>query len=267
MAIPKKIHYCWFGGGEKPELVKKCMDSWKKICPDYEIIEWNEENIDINANQYAKEAYEKKKYAFVADYARMYVLYNEGGIYLDTDVELLRPLDVFLNEKAFSGFESNNKVTTGLIASEKNNEWINDLFHMYDDISFLDEKGNMDLTTNVERVTKLSHEKYGLEEKSKYQSLKDGTVVFYPSDYFSPKDWYTDNINLTENSYAIHHFSASWYSKKERESEKTYKEILKKYIDKYKDVELARKKLNKKEIRKFYLRHPIKAIKRIIKIL
>lgn len=263
MSIPKKIHYCWFGRGEKPELVKKCMESWKKFCPDYKIIEWNEDNIDISANQYAKEAYEKKKYAFVADYARLYVLYNEGGIYMDTDVEVLKPLDKFLEEKAFSGFENNNKLTTGIIAAEKHNEWIGDLFHIYDDLKFLDAKGEMDLTTNVERVTKVTHEKYGLEEKSCYQNLKDGTVVFYPSEYFSPKDWFTGNINVKENSYTIHHFSASWHSEKEKNNERMYKKKLNRYIEKYKDVEVAKQKLNQMETYKFYLTHPVKAVKRI----
>ena len=121
----------------------------------------------------------------------------------------------------------------------------------------------MDLTTNVERVTKVTHEKYGLEEKSCYQNLKDGTVVFYPSEYFSPKDWFTGNINVKENSYTIHHFSASWHSEKEKNNERMYKKKLNRYIEKYKDVEVAKQKLNQMETYKFYLTHPVKAVKRI----
>ena len=103
MSIPKKIHYCWFGRGQMPELAIKCLASWKKNLPDYEVIEWNEDNFDINSNRYVKEAYESKKYAFVTDYVRLYVLYNHGGIYMDTDVEVLKPLDVFLVNRAFTG--------------------------------------------------------------------------------------------------------------------------------------------------------------------
>ena len=114
--IPKKIHYCWFGRGEKPELAKKCIKSWKIYCPNYEIIEWNEENFDINSNQYLKEAYENKKYAFVTDYVRLFVLYTQGGIYMDTDVEVIKPLDEYLHHEAVSGFENTTQIPTGLMA-------------------------------------------------------------------------------------------------------------------------------------------------------
>ena len=107
--IPKIIHYCWFGGKPKPELAEKCIESWKKFCPDYEIVEWNEGNFNINSNLYVKQAYEAKKYAFVTDYVRLYALYTQGGIYMDTDVMVLKPLDEYLNHEAFSGFESKTK--------------------------------------------------------------------------------------------------------------------------------------------------------------
>ena len=122
--IPKKIHYCWFGKGEKPKLVKDCIDSWKKNCHDYEIIEWNEDNFDININAYVKEAYECKKYAFVTDFVRLFVLKKYGGVYMDTDVEVIKSLDGFLKHHAFSSFENNDYIPTGIMASEKNNKWI-----------------------------------------------------------------------------------------------------------------------------------------------
>ena len=130
--IPKKIYYCWFGGKPLPKLAKKCIKSWKKFLPDYEIIECNENNFDLNCCDYVREAYDNKKYAFVTDYVRLYMLYKEGGIYMDTDVEVLKNLDCFLNEKAFSGFENEKYVPTGLMASEKGNEIIGELLNYYD---------------------------------------------------------------------------------------------------------------------------------------
>ena len=224
--IPKKIHYCWFGKGNLPESAKKYIESWKKYCPDYEIIEWNEENFDINSNEYVRQAYEMKKYAFVTDYVRLYALYNIGGIYMDTDVEVLKSLDSFLENKAFSGFEDSNLVPTGIMGAEKNNKWIKDLLDEYKDIKFIDKDGNMDLTTNVTRITNLTVKKYGLITKSSYQKLNNGEVVFYPFDYFCPKSWKTGKITLTNNSYTIHHFSGSWLSTEEQLKNSIYKKCI-----------------------------------------
>lgn len=264
MAIPKIIHYCWFGRGEKPESVKKCIDSWKKYCSDYEFKEWNEDNFDINSNEYVKQAYESRKFAFVTDYVRLYAIYTEGGVYMDTDVEVLKPIDEFLEHKAFSSFENNNMLTTGFMAAEKGNEWIKDLLTIYENLKFIKEDGNMDLTTNVVRITNLTHEKYGLKLESSYQELRNGLITIYPHEYFSPKDWSTGEIHLTDNTYTIHHFSGSWHTEEDKRKSEKYRKKLKKYIEKYSDEEIAKKKLNQDEIRKFYLLHPIKAIKRII---
>ena len=123
--IPKTIHYCWFGGNPLPKLAKKCIKSWKKYCPDFEIIEWNEANFDISsAPLYVRQAYEAKKWAFVTDYVRLYALTSYGGIYMDTDVEVIKPLDFFLNHDAFSGFESEKSIPTGIMASKKGNIWV-----------------------------------------------------------------------------------------------------------------------------------------------
>ena len=263
MAIPKIIHYCWFGRGEKPELAQKCIESWKKYCSDYEFKEWNEDNFDISSNEYVKQAYELKKYAFVTDYVRLYALYNDGGIYMDTDVEALKPIDVFLKHKAFSSFENNNMIPTGIMAAEKGNEWIKDLLDEYKDLTFLDKDGKMDLTTNVVRITNLTKEKYGLKLESSYQDLKNGIVTIYPYDYFCPKDWETGKINLTENTYTIHHFSGSWHGEKEKKQAEKYKKRLAKYIEKYGE-ENGKKYLNRNDLIKYYLCHPFKAIRRIV---
>ena len=225
--IPKKIHYVWLGRGKKPELAIKCIDSWKKYLSDYEIIEWNEDNFDINSNKYLKEAYENRKFAFASDYIRLKVLYDFGGIYMDTDVEVIKKLDCFLNNKAFSGFENNNFIPTGIIAAEKHNKWIGKLLSDYDNISFVKDSGNFDLTTNTVRITNTTKKCYDLILESSYQDL--GDVVFYPYDYFCPKDWNTGNINITHNTYTIHHFAGSWHSNIEK------KQLARKkmYIDKY----------------------------------
>lgn len=217
--IPKKIHYCWFGKGPKPELANKCIKSWKKYCPDYEIIEWNEKNFDINSNIYVKEAYENKKYAFVTDYVRLYVLNKYGGIYMDTDVEVIKPLDGFLKHRAFSSFENNNYIPTGIMASEKNNKWIKTLLSEYNNLHFIN-NGKMDLTTNVIRITESTIKNYGLNPISSYQELKNGIVTIYPYDYFCPKDHYTQKINITKNTCTIHHFSGSWLPKSEMKRRK-----------------------------------------------
>ncbi|MGM9876384.1 MAG: glycosyltransferase family 32 protein [Bacilli bacterium] len=225
--IPKKIHYCWFGRGKKNELMNKCINSWKEKLSGYEIIEWNEDNFDIESNQYVKEAYDNKKYAFVTDYVRLYVLYNYGGIYMDTDVEVIKSIDCFLDNKAFSGFENNNYVPTGIMASQKGNKWIKILLEEYNNLRFVNSDGTFDLTTNVVRITNKTVEKYNLIPNNTFQDL--GDVVFYPHDYFCPKDWVTGNIKITDNTYTIHHFNGSWHSKKEkRQNNKRIK-----YIEKY----------------------------------
>ncbi len=265
MAIPKIIHYCWFGRGQKNELAQKCIASWKKYCPEYIFKEWNEDNFSIDSNKYVRQAYDNKKYAFVTDYVRLYALYNEGGIYMDTDVEVLKPLDEFLKHRAFSSFENNNKIPTGIMAAEKGNEWIFDLMQEYTDLEFIDKSGNMDLTTNVERITNLTIEKYGLVPNSSYQELGGGAVTLYPYDYFCPKDWATGNINLTENTHTIHHFSGSWHSEKEKKRVEKNKQRRKKYIARYGEEKTERIFARRNGMLRalYYLRHPISAVKKL----
>lgn len=211
--IPKRIHYCWFGKGEKSKLAKKCINSWKKYLYDYEFIEWNENNFDVNENAYCKEAYEAKKWAFVTDYVRLKVLYENGGIYMDTDVEVLKTLDIFLGCKAFSGFESDNSVLTGIMAAETGHPFIKKLLQYYENNHFVNDKGEIDNTTNVEIITRIALE-YGLIQDGRLQTIYDFTL--YPKDYFCPKDWKTGDICLTDNSVTIHHFAGSWMSNEEK---------------------------------------------------
>ena len=206
--IPKIIHYCWFGGKELPELAVKCIESWKKNLPDYEIKRWDESNCDLTSNTYVKEAYENKKWAFVADYVRLHVLKEYGGIYLDTDVEVLKNFDELLHLVAFTGFESESEITTGILASKKNGKWVTELLKDYDNRHFVLEDGSFDYTTNVVTITNITKKMFKLEENNSYQDFKE--VTFYPKDYFCPKDHLTNKINLTENTYCIHHFAATW---------------------------------------------------------
>ena len=159
MSIPKIIHYCWFGGNEKPSKIKKCIESWKKFMPEFDIIEWNESNFDINALQYTKQAYEMKKYAFVSDVARLKALSMYGGIYFDTDVEVFKNFTQLLDERCILGFEEEEYIATSMMAAEPNNTLINRFLKIYDNIPFLDEEGNIIEGTNVSKLTDLLVEK------------------------------------------------------------------------------------------------------------
>lgn len=225
--IPKKIHYVWLGRGEKSDLTKKCIESWKKYLADYEIIEWNEDNFDINSNQYLKEAYDNKKYAFASDYIRLAVLYKYGGIYMDTDVEVIKNLDCFLNNRGFVGFENDSAILTAVIGSEAKNEWLKSLLDEYNNISFVDKYGNFDLTTNVVRTTNNMVKNHDLQLNNKYQNL--GNITVYPIDYFSPKNWNTGELVITDNTYAIHYFDGSWYSEVEKKQIVKKKKLIEKY--------------------------------------
>ncbi|MCP2241252.1 glycosyltransferase family 32 protein [Thermoanaerobacterium thermosaccharolyticum] len=211
--IPKVIHYCWFGKNTMPKLNQRCIESWKRVLPDYELKLWNENNFDVNINQFVKEAYEMKKWAFVTDYVRLYVLYNYGGIYMDTDVEVLKRLDSFLIHSAFSGFESNEYIPTGIIGAERGNKWIGYLLDYYKDKRFILENG-LNTITNVKIITELSKE-LGLKANNKYQIL-EYDVHIYPKEYFCPLSFDNLQKNFTKNTYTIHHYSGSWLDNKTR---------------------------------------------------
>lgn len=210
--IPKTIHYCWFGRGQKPEQAIKCIDSWKKYLPDYQLKEWNEDNFDITQNQYVREAYENRKFAFVTDYVRLYALFHEGGVYMDTDVETLGNYDAFLHHHAFSGFETDGNVPTGMMAAEKGSVWAKELLEQYNDRLFVQPDGSFDMTTNTHVITKYMIDK-GLVLNNTYQDFP-GLCTMYPADYFCPKDHRTGKIHRTKNTVCIHHFAGSWLQHK-----------------------------------------------------
>ncbi len=210
MSIPKVIHYCWFGKGKMPRLAEKCIESWKKYCPEYKIVCINEENFDISQNKYATEAYEAGKWAFVSDYARLKVLYDEGGIYLDTDVELIKPLDNLIEEMGYMGYDDNGIISTGLgFACEKGNELVGALLADYDDISFTLPDGAYDLTPCPDRNIK-TMERLGMDITVKNQIFMG--IHMLPEDYLCPMKYYTGKKIITQNTYSIHHFCASWTS-------------------------------------------------------
>lgn len=210
--IPKMIHFCWFGRGEKPKLAKKCIKSWKKFCPDYKLIEWNEDNFDISACPlYVRQAYEAKKWAFVTDYVRLKVVYENGGVYLDTDVQLLKSLDGLLDNTAYFGFESDGYIATGLgFGAVKGCGILDELMRDYDGIPFVLEDGSFDSTTCPSRNTEIFL-RNGLIADGSMQML-DGGVLILPREYLSPTSYNDIQKRITANTVSIHHFAGSWQS-------------------------------------------------------
>lgn len=226
--IPKIIHYCWFGRGEKPKRIQKCIDSWKKNLPDYQIIEWNEDNFDVSQFKYTKDAYEARKYAFVSDVARVKALYENGGIYLDTDVMVYKTFDSILNNQCVLGFEQDNYIATSFMACEKEHSFIYDFYKLYFDLPFYDEKGNIIPGTNVSKLTNLLLEK-GLERNNSYQEIED--ISIYPQEYFSPYDYGNCIHQNTKNTICEHLFFVSWMPARKR-FYKIVKKVLVKIVGK-----------------------------------
>lgn len=217
--IPKIIHYCWFGGNPLPNVALKCIETWKKYLPDYEIKRWDESNFDVNIIPYTRQAYEAKKYAFVSDYARFWILYKYGGLYFDTDVEVIKPLDDIIAAGPFMGCQNkydNTKsaidlgVAPGLgIASYNAHPIYKEILQLYDTLTFINEDGTLNLKTVVLYTTELliSH---GLVNSPQIQNVAD--INIYPWDYFCPMSP-TLVLELTKNSRTIHLFSATWESR------------------------------------------------------
>lgn len=224
--IPKIIHYCWFGGKPLPELAIMCIESWKKFCPDYEIIRWDEKNTNLTDNDYIKEAFENKKWAFITDYVRLKVLYEHGGIYMDTDVQVCKSLDPFLFETAFSGFENDHQIPTGIMAAEKGHPFFQTLIEYYSNRHFILPDGSFDQKTNVETITEIGIEN-GFVPNDKKQTVCG--MTFYPHDVFCPKSHATGEIFATENTVCIHHFDGSWKSNEERKEITLSQRLTKKY--------------------------------------
>ena len=224
--IPKIIHYCWFGDAPYSELIQKCICSWKEKLPDYEIKIWNAENFDVDLYRYTREAFQAKKYAFVSDYVRLYALYHEGGIYLDSDVEVLRSFDDLLGEKAFTGFDSSHAITTWVFGSEKGNPLFREFLEYYDDKSFFLADGTYDFTPNPVPITMIC-KRHGLLLNGKEQKLDH--ISIYPYDFFAPYDRAREIFNITERTYCIHYHNWSWIPEEKKEMVRRRRKIIKKY--------------------------------------
>lgn len=217
--IPKIIHYCWVGNAPKPKSVLYCIESWKKFCPDYEIREWNESNYDFSKNLYMKQAYEAKKWGFVPDYARLDIIYEYGGIYLDTDVEIIKSFDEMLNHTAFMGFENTGDgeffVNCGHgFGAEPHNKIIEAARELYEHIRFLNEDNTYNMLPSPHYTTQ-TLKKYGLVQENKDQKLSD--MIVYASDVLCPKNFRTGEIGISKRTISIHHFTASWLDEKIKE--------------------------------------------------
>ena len=231
--IPKVIHYCWFGNNPKTKLMESCIESWKKYCQDYEIIEWNENNFDINMNEYTRRCYNEKKWAFLSDYVRLYVVEKYGGIYLDTDVEIVKPLNNLLEYKCFFGFENYQYVNTGLgFGAEKNSVIVKLMLNRYELLFFSTQYIGCPVL-NSEVLESQGFIMNGLSQE------KDGIKVF-SKEYFNPYDDSIDKLELTSNTYSIHWFSKTWIdlkTKKRANIMKIFRKIFgKNFVNKIKRV-------------------------------
>ena len=228
--IPKIIHYCWFGGKSLPSDVEECIQSWKKFCPDYAIKRWDESNFDINIHPFIKAAYDAKAWAFVSDYARLKVVYDNGGIYLDTDVELLKNLDFLRENKCYIGIQQNEYIcTTGLgFGATKHNPVVQKMLLKYDDLTFCNENR---LSVACPRLNNAVIYEYGEIIKDSITDL--GDVVVYPPKYFDP---YGGKNLLCDDTCSIHHYSASWTSERNKFKRKIARIIGQNNIIKVKDL-------------------------------
>ena len=218
--IPKIIHLCWLSGDAYPAKIARCIDSWKKVMPDYEVILWDTNRFDINQSKWVKQAFEKKKYAFAADYIRLYALYNMGGIYLDSDVEVLKRLDDFLDLPYFIGAEKAGTPEAAVIGAKKGCDWIKHCLDYYTDRPFIKADGNLDIRKLPEildeQIKKLKPIRVlSLEESKNVRSFDfDKEVLVLNDAFFSPKVFDSREVELTPYTYVIHHYQNSWFSPK-----------------------------------------------------
>lgn len=206
--IPKIVHYCWFGRGPLPQETLRCMDSWRKYLPDYRLMRWDEDNFDVGSLKFTRQAYERRKYAFVSDYVRMHALKTYGGVYLDTDVEMVRGLDDLLELPAFAGFETSEFIATCLLGSEPGAAWLDVMLDYYARKPFVRWNGRLNRTPNTHILARRLG-KLGVRLDNSRQVFRDELHLF-PSDYFNPKSYVTWETVCTENTRCIHHFAGSW---------------------------------------------------------
>ncbi|MGN0202860.1 MAG: glycosyltransferase family 32 protein [Candidatus Cryptobacteroides sp.] len=233
MSIKKVIHYCWFGGKPLPKSAEKCIASWKRYLPGYEIVRWDESNFDVNSIAYTREAYSAGKFAFVSDYARFWILYHNGGVYFDTDVEVIRPMGDILERGDFLGVESDRNgmitVNPGLgFAASQRSESIGELLNLYRTFHFLNTDGTPCLKNIVEITTEYLSAK-GLQNTSEIQQCCGFTI--YPKDYFCPIDYDTRELKITNNTRTIHHYAESWVPKSTRFKNALSRLFGKKFMD------------------------------------
>lgn len=206
--IPPIIHYCWFGKSKMPQLAKECIESWKKHNPEFQIMEWNESNSPISQFPFAKQAFENQKWAFVSDVIRLWALKTYGGIYLDTDVEVLKSFQNLLENNTIAGYEKDlNLLQTAVIGASPNSEWINDCLSIYENLSFSSERDIMSQLVNNRLLSKLVQDK-GIILNHKFHN--SDYITIYPSDYFCPMSYNSHLIEKTKNTYCIHYYSFSW---------------------------------------------------------
>ena len=208
--IPKIIHYCWFGRGEMPRIMKKCLKSWKKFCPDWEIVRWDEDSFDVDSTLWAKQAYEAKKYAFVADFVRIKALAEQGGVYLDTDQELIKPLEPFLKHRVFLGFMDDKNISAGVIGTEKGHPLMANMLDYYRDRPFLTDSG-IDIKPNTNWMTEILTEQ-GLIMNDQFQMI--GDVAVYPQTYFCPTSCVSIENKSGPDTVSLHHWAMTWRTKK-----------------------------------------------------
>lgn len=229
--IPHIIHYCWFGGNDLPELATKCISSWKRYMPDYKIKEWNENNYDVRKIPYTAQAYDAHKYAFVSDFARIDILNSYGGIYFDVDVEVIKPLDDIVNRGPFVAIEIPGSINIGLgMASQPNSFILREILKTYLDSNFINSDGSYNLTTVVERVSKIFR-RHGFTDVNELQKVENFTI--YPSDWFCPKSLKTGVVTITKNTHTIHWYDASWTSLEQQNFYKRRSTLIKRYGTRY----------------------------------
>jgi len=213
--IPKKIHYCWFGGKPLTPMAEECIASWREKMPDYEIVEWNESNFDFSSCEFALKAYENKKWAFVSDYCRTWVLYNHGGIYLDTDVKAIKSYNPFLNDKCFIGFEEIDLLEADTIGCEKGHPFMRAVLDSFEKTEFRLDKGIGSVGTMPQRVTRVFLEKYRVKRFYDRKIVLPDVKV-YPTSYFSPIEYLTGKKKITRDTVSVHLYNGSWLNEKHK---------------------------------------------------
>ena len=232
--IPKKIHYCWFGGAPLPPIATKCIESWKKFFPDYEIIEWNESNLNININKFAQDAYYEKKFAFFTDVARLYIIYNYGGLYFDIDVEVIKSFDELIDNDVFFGIESEGKINTGLgFGAVPKHKIIKEMLDDYKNIDFISNKNQLN-SVSCPIINSKVLVKNGFSLNNTFEERK--RIAIYPSDYMNPKGGYGKELQISKNTVSIHHFDGSWLHNEEIKRAKLLKKLIKKFGKKYGNI-------------------------------